>query len=201
MDIQNLIMTARDIGHPYVKGSTVATEDGLDITAGGVDIWEYSDQFHFSFIEHIGNFDFIARIKTLDSTDLYTKSGLMARVSLEANSQHVYLLAFPNNAQRNNNTGGVEFQYRSILGGESKAIYPLDNSIFPPFPANFPNTWLRLVRIGDNFHSYYSKSGLEWSLYSSYKLQMPPIVFLGIAVTSHNEFNVASSSIRDISIK
>jgi hypothetical protein len=201
MEIQKLIMTARDIGNPFIKGSTVEMDDGLDIKAGGIDIWSCSDQFHFSFMEHAGNFDFTARIEALSSADLYTKSGLMTRASLESDSQHTYFLTFPNNAPRNNNTGGLEFQYRSIQGGDSKAIYPIINSVFPSFPTNFPNTWLRLVRIGDTFHAYYSKSGLEWNLYCSLKLQLPPVVFLGIAVTSHNELKTASSSIRNISIK
>ena len=198
MEIKEL--TGKDIGHPVLKGSTVNVSNGFDITAGGVDIWDTSDQFHFSYQEQKGDFDFVARIEALSSADLYTKSGILARESLEANCQHVYLFTFPDNSPRNSNNGGVEFQYRTIRGGESKAIYPSVHTKEPPeFPVSFPNTWMRMTRNGDRFDSYYSTSGNRWHLYTSFMLKMNPKIYLGFAVTSHNFKETVTTKVRDVS--
>ena len=147
----------------------------------------------------MGDFVFIARIKSLSRADLYTKSGIMARESLDTASRHVYILIFPDNDPRNHNNGGFEFQYRSTQGGDSKAIYPSSDTMEPPeFPASFPNTWMKLARTGDKFDSYYSTSGNDWRSFSSHVLKMAPQIYLGFAVTSHHAEQTVTTKVRDI---
>jgi len=38
-----------DIGSPQLSGSAALVESGWDLTAGGADIWEKSDQLHFLY--------------------------------------------------------------------------------------------------------------------------------------------------------
>jgi hypothetical protein len=38
-----------DIGSPRLAGSARHVETGWDLIAGGADIWEKSDQFHFVY--------------------------------------------------------------------------------------------------------------------------------------------------------
>ena len=40
---------SEDIGNPTVKGMAGFVKDGVDITAGGEDIWGNSDQFNFVY--------------------------------------------------------------------------------------------------------------------------------------------------------
>ena len=110
----------------------------------------------------------------------------MARTELNDSSQHVYFQAFPNNNARNNNKGGCEFQYRLTKGIDMKAIYPNVQTAGNQFDVNFPNTWIRLKRIGDVFESYFSNDGKNWKLYSTFTIKMPMELFVGIAVTAHN---------------
>ena len=111
-----------DIGAPEFKGSAQFVKGGVDIKAGGEDIWMNSDQFYFVSEPVSGDFDFAARLESLERSHLYTKGGLMVREDLTPGSRNLIFLAFPGNDKRNNNRGGYEFQYRLETGKQSKAI-------------------------------------------------------------------------------
>jgi regulation of enolase protein 1 (concanavalin A-like superfamily) len=188
-----------DVGNPAIPGTVTVSEEGFDITAGGADVWGVKDEFNFVYIEKTGDFDFAARIESLTSTHLYTKAGLMARQDLTPGSRHIYFQVFPNNNPRNKNNGGFEYQYRQITDGEMKAIYPavrLEGT--PDFPVTFPNTWIRLKRIGDKFIGYASTDGISWKEYATFTLNLPEKVYLGIAVTSHKTTEYSTAKFRNI---
>lgn len=192
---------SEDIGNVDLKGSIEKVDTGYDVIAGGQDIWGTSDQFHFSYVTIHDDFDMAVRLESLSMADLYTKAGLMARKSLVADSEHVFFMVFPDNSSRNKNNGGYEFQYREKSGGDSLAIYPKDYSSEPAeFPINYPNTWLRLKRSGNVFYGFYSTDGETWILYSIHEMKIDRTVYLGLAVTSHNENNTVKASFRDITI-
>ena len=111
-----------DIGNPLVPGSSAIQENGIQIIAGGADVWGVKDQYHFSWFEQSGDFDLVARIESLTSPHMYTKAGLMAREELTDNSRHIIFQVFPDNKPRNKNNGGFEFQDRAIQTGEMKTI-------------------------------------------------------------------------------
>jgi hypothetical protein len=187
-----------DIGQPVVAGSTTVKENSLIMVAGGADIWGSKDEFHYSYIEQVGNFDFMASIESLTPTHLYTKAGLMAREDLTDNCRHIYFQVFPDNSARNKNNGGYEFQYRAVKGGEMKAIYPARAEGTPEFPVSYPNTWIRLQRSGDVFTGYYSLDGKSWKLYTTYTLKLPEKLYLGLAVTSHDAAKSTTAVFKDL---
>jgi hypothetical protein len=121
----------------------------------------------------------------------------MAREDLTAGCRHIYFQVFPNNSTRNKNNGGYEFQYRQQGKGEMKAIYPASASGTPEFPVSYPNTWVRLQRINNEFTGYYSADGKNWKVYTTYTLDLPSKLYLGLAVTSHNAKEFASASFRE----
>jgi regulation of enolase protein 1 (concanavalin A-like superfamily) len=188
-----------DIGNPALAGSTILTEDGISITTGGADVWGTKDEFGFSYFEQTGDFDLIARIESLTAPHLYTKAGLMAREQLSDNSRHIFFQVFPNNNPRNKNNGGFEFQYRKDQAGEMKAIYPAKFDGTPEFPVNYPNTWIRLKRTGNEFTGYYSADGKTWKPFTTFAMELSKKVYLGLAVTSHNTIETATAVFRDIS--
>ncbi|WP_367873803.1 LamG-like jellyroll fold domain-containing protein [Luteolibacter sp. Populi] len=173
--------TSQDIGNPALAGSTVRTGDLITITAGGTDIWGTSDQFRFAHQQRTGDFDVAVRLESVTQADLYTKTGLMVRDSLDANARHVMALVFPSNAVRNNNIGGYEFQYRATTGGGATALYPPE----PQPRVNYPDTWLRMQRAGDTFIAYSSADGFTWQEYARTTLDLPDQIFFGLAVTAH----------------
>ena len=194
---------SQDIGKPAVKGDAQIVTDGVDIKAGGEDIWMNSDQIHFVYQQFEGDFDFVVRLEYLEKSDLYTKAGLMARESLTSGSRNVMFLAFPDNEIRNNNRGGYEFQYRLEKGKESKSIYPslTDTVAQAAFPVNYPNVWMRLKRTGDKFSAYTSADGLTWVQYTEFAMEMPKNIYLGMAATAHNKGVTTDAKFRNLQMK
>jgi len=188
-----------DLGSPALPGSSEISNEGISITAGGADVWGVKDEFGFSYFEQNGDFDLVARIESLTAPHLYTKAGLMGREQLSDNSRHIFFQVFPNNNPRNKNNGGYEFQYRKEQAGEMKAIYPAKFDGTPEFPVNYPNTWIRLKRTGNEFTGYYSADGKTWKTFTTFSMELSKKVYLGLAVTSHNTKESATAVFRNIS--
>jgi regulation of enolase protein 1 (concanavalin A-like superfamily) len=188
-----------DIGNPAITGSSQIQGNSISITAGGADVWGNKDEFRFFYIEQNGDFDLVSRIESLSAPNLYTKAGLMAREDLSNNSRHIFFQVFPNNNPRNKNNGGYEFQYRQVKAGEMKAIYPAKFDGIPEFPVNYPNTWIRLKRAGNNFTGFYSTDGMTWKIYTIFTMEISKKIFLGLAVTSHNTKESATAKFQNIS--
>jgi hypothetical protein len=189
-----------DIGKPAIQGSSTIQDGGIRIVAGGADVWGVKDECYLSYFEQTGDFDFTARIESLTAPHMYTKAGLMAREDLTDNSRHIYFQVFPNNKPRNKNNGGYEFQYRLIKGGEMKAVYPAKFDGTPEFPVNYPNTWIRLKRSGNEFTGFFSPDGKTWKVYTTFTLELAKKVYLGLAVTSHNTKESAVAVFNNISL-
>jgi hypothetical protein len=187
-----------DVGNPSIKGIVKISNNGFDITAGGADIWGVKDEFNFVYVERVGDFDLVSRIESLSAADLYTKAGLMAREDLTANCRHIYFQVFSDNNPRNKNNGGYEFQYRQVKDSAMKAIYPKSSKGAPEFPVAFPNTWIRLQRTNNDFTGYYSTDGKTWKIYTTFTLELPSKIYLGLAVTSHNTSHTSSAGFRNI---
>ena len=187
-----------DIGNPSIAGKVKVLSNGIDIIAGGADIWGVKDEFDYVYVQRTGDFDLATRIESLEASNLYTKAGIMAREDLTPDCRHIYFQVFSDNNPRNNNNGGYEFQYRQLKAGEMKAIYPTSSKGTPEFPVAYPDTWLRLQRTGNNFTGYYSNDGKTWKEYTTYSLDLPAKVYLGLAVTSHNIFHASTAKFRNI---
>jgi hypothetical protein len=125
---------------------------GYDYSGGGTNLGGTSDQFAFAYTERTGDFDFQMRVQTLSLSDLWAKSGLMARETLTANSRFAAAISTPSLA-------GAFFQSRATAGGAA--------TVQGSYPANYPNMYLRLKRAGTVFTGYASwdvSSGLNWEL-------------------------------------
>ena|ERR1051326_3967959 len=187
-----------DIGSPQLPGSAKEVEAGCDLIAGGADIWEKSDQFHFLYKQLSGDFDIAVRVESFMPAHLYSKAGLMVRESLSAASPHLMFLVFSDNSPRNNNLGAYEMQFRSVPGGDCQAIYPAVKPPAPPeFPAAYPNSWLRVQRSGNQFSAFASTNGKAWKVYGVQTLKLPSVVHVGPALTSHNPETAATAWFRN----
>jgi hypothetical protein len=188
-----------DVGNPAIAGTDKISENGINITAGGADVWGVKDEFNFVYVERTGDFDLVSRIENLSPANLYTKAGLMAREDLTAGCRHIYFQVFPDNSPRNKNNGGYEFQYRQMKDNEMKAIYPKSATGTPEFPVAYPNTWIRLQRVKNDFSGYFSADGKTWKVYTTFNLDLPSKIYLGLAVTSHNVKETTAARFSSIS--
>jgi hypothetical protein len=187
-----------DVGSPQLAGSAKQVESGWDLIAGGADIWEKSDQFHFVYKQVTSDFDIAVRVESFTPAHLYSKAGLMIRETLNADSPHLMFLVFSDNSPRNNNLGGYEMQVRSVVGGDCRAIYPAVKPPAPPeFPAAYPNSWLRVERRGDRFSAFACTDGKTWKLYAVKTLALASMVYVGPALTSHEPQAAAKACFRN----
>lgn len=190
-----------DIGSPELAGSARRVNTGWDLSAGGADIWEKADQFHFVFQDLSGDFDIAVRVETFTPAHLYSKAGLMIRESVNADSAHLMFLVFAGDAPRNHNLGGYEMQFRPAAGADCQGVYP---AILPPappeFPAAFPNSWLRLTRRGNQFTAFASTDGKAWKPYGQQVLPLATPVLVGLALTAHDASVAAQAAFRDYTV-
>lgn len=180
-------LTGTDVGSPRLHGKTTVSNGALEIVAGGEDVWGTRDEFHFAWVLVPGDCELSVRVVSLTMADVYTKAGVMLRGSLEAGAEHAFLLAFGDNQPRNNNNGGLEFQYREAPNGPCTGIYPPQPPPpQPEFPVSFPDVWLKLIRAGQTITAQASHDGTTWRTFCVHRQTLPHAAYLGVAVTSHN---------------
>ena len=112
------------------------------------------------------------RVASLGNTSLWSKTGLMVRDSLAANSRNVFALVTPG-------ANGYRMQTRTVASG-------LSTLVGGTAAVTYPNTWLRLTRVGNLFTSYRSTDGITWTAYASTTLALNATVYVGAALSSGN---------------
>ncbi|MBM3881392.1 MAG: hypothetical protein FJ387_16980, partial [Verrucomicrobia bacterium] len=171
-----------DLGNPPLAGVTTPVVGGMDL-AGSGELGGTADTGAFAWKRVSGDFDERGRLAAFDPTDPFAQGGLMVRETLEANARFAAALATPA-------TVGCYLLSRSNPGATA------NRAGF--FPANYPDTWLRLRRVGNQFTGYASYDGQRWTQLGSAALSMPSTVYLGWAVGSRDNARRATVSIREV---
>ena len=170
------------IGNPALLGSQTAAGNGYDIVAGGSGITGTNDQGNFSYQLHTGDFDYQVRLDSFSLADAWSEAGMMAREELTAGARSISVLATPT-------ISGAFFEFRSATNGPA--------TLSGSFRVNYPNTWLRLKRVGNNFTGYASFDGQNWAQLGTATIAVAPTIYFGFVVTSHNTNALATAAFRD----
>ncbi len=158
-----------DIGSPAIASTDIYTTNGVSISSAGNSIGGDSDQFNFDYELQTGNFDISVRLAGLGLSEMWTQAGLMARASLAAGSPFAAALATPG-------INGEYFTDRAAINGPAATA--------GNFPVNYPNTWLRLNRVGNVFSGFGGYDGTNWTLLGSATITLPSQIYLGFSVAS-----------------
>jgi regulation of enolase protein 1 (concanavalin A-like superfamily) len=181
---QALPYASQDIGNPAVISIDAGADNGINVTAGGSDFGGTNDQGNFSYQIYTGNFDVCVRVANLGLSDIFAKAGLMARETLDTGSRFAASIATPT-------MNGCFFEWRDPAGSAANTA--------GDFPANYPDTWLRLQRVGNTFTGYAGYDGQTWTELGSDTISMSNQVYLGFAVSSDSTNQVTTAQFRDIS--
>jgi hypothetical protein len=173
--------TETDIGAVGIPGSAGYDAGSFTVSGSGADIWSSADAFHFVYQPMSGDGEVVARVAFVSNTDVWTKAGIMMRAGLGAGAQHASAFATPGK--------GLVFQYRASPGGTSTNV---------PAASGTAPAWFRLVRTGSTFTSYRSSDGIAWTKMGSISIVMGATIYVGLAVTSHNNSTAATATIDSV---
>jgi hypothetical protein len=159
-----------DIGNVCIAGSDAAGAGTFTVSGSGADIWDTADAFQFVYRPWTGDGEIVAQVTSLDDTDPFAKAGVMFRENLTANSPNAFAFLTADE--------GAAFQTRADTSGAT-------NYAPGPWWVSAPY-WVKLVRSGNIFSAYTSADGATWDLISSETVVMAADLYVGFAVTAHN---------------
>ena len=171
----------RDIGGVAAAGSASHDSGVFTVRGSGADIWNTSDEFHFAYRTLTGDGSVQARVASLAGADVWTKAGVMIRESLASNSRHAAMVV---------STGrGLAFQRRVSTSGIS--THTSGGGGTAP-------RWVRLSRAGDTITAAISSDGATWTTVGSDTIPMASTVYVGLAITSHNDGALATATFDNV---
>jgi hypothetical protein len=178
------IYSTLEIGGATPGGSQTLVANGMNLSGGGTDLGGVSDQFQFSHVQRTGDFDVRVRLDSLSLADAWSEAGMIAREGLTPGARSASVMATPS-------ISGCYFQARGTTNGST--------TLSGSFPVNYPNTWLRLKRAGNDFTGYAGFDGQNWTQLGTANLALPATVYFGFAVSSHNTTQLATAAFRGFS--
>jgi hypothetical protein len=159
-----------DVGSVGLAGSDDANGNLLTVRGSGADIWDNADAFRFVYQVLRGDCVVEARVVSLGATDGWAKAGVMLRESLAPGARNVFACV--------TSAHGVAAQVRNATG---------DSTQFVPGPwgASAPY-WVRVQRTGAIISASVSPDGIAWTRLSDVTVAWNQEVYVGFAVTAHN---------------
>ncbi len=154
----------KDIGTISTPGISGYASSSFRIETYGSDIFWNSDNFHFIYQPLTGDGQIVARIAEMNKPNIWSKSGIMIRESLNADAKQIMLIKAVWN--------GLATQLRPTTGGGS------EDGVINRDLVNVQ--WIKLRRIGSTFTTYYSNNGVSWILMDTKTISMSSTVYIGL---------------------
>ena len=175
---------SRDLGAVGVTGSASAAAGTFTIRGSGADVWGTADAFHYVWQPLTGDGDVIARVASVENAAAWVKAGVMIRERLTADSPHAFMIVSAGK--------GLAFQRRVASGGISTS-----NS---GIPGTAPK-WVKLERRGNVISAFWSTDGVNWTFIANDAFTMAADVFVGLAVSSHDNTRLATATFDGVIVR
>ncbi|HEV2708507.1 MAG TPA: S8 family serine peptidase, partial [Pyrinomonadaceae bacterium] len=172
----------QDIGSVGYAGSASYASGSFSLQGSGADIWDTADGFRYVYQPWTGDGQIVARVASVGYTDAWAKAGVMIRESLTNNSRHASMFLTPGM--------GTAFQWRDTPGGYSGHVGS----------GGAAPVWVKLTRAGNSFSGYASADGVNWTLVGTAAIGMASTVYVGMAVTSHNNGALCAASFDNVGL-
>ncbi|MGH7969960.1 MAG: hypothetical protein ACREIC_14655 [Limisphaerales bacterium] len=162
--------TGVDIGTPSLPGSSTANSDGtITIKGSGDDIWNAADscQFYYTAVQGLV-WDAVARVRSIDApVSTWAKCELMVREDDGSGTPKTADPFIADMTTAATLTDGITVaqnevadQFRPDRAASADGI-----SASTKVNPTYPNTWLRLQRVGSLFTVWYGADGTNWTKY------------------------------------
>ncbi|BCU78418.1 DUF1349 domain-containing protein [Luteolibacter sp. LG18] len=174
--------TSADVGSVGVAGSSAWSDNTFSITGSGADIWGTADAFRYVYQPLSGDGEVISQVDDIADTNGWAKAGVMIRESLAPGSKHAMMIM--------SSGSGAAFQYRGSTNGTSSST-GLDHEV--------PG-WVKLNRTGDVLTGSISDDGVTWTQVGTATISMASGIYVGLAVTSHDNTQGCAATITDVTV-
>jgi hypothetical protein len=175
--------TSTDVGTVGLAGSAANSAGTWTIRGSGGDIWGANDAFQFLHRPANRSGFIVARVASLQTANAFGKAGVMLRASVDANAATAILDVKPD--------GGIEFMTRAAAGASMQYVDGATSS----WPV-----WLRLGWTGGTVIASTSTDGRQWTVLCSTNVDLPVAPEAGIAVTSHDNAQLATATVDNLTI-
>jgi FtsP/CotA-like multicopper oxidase with cupredoxin domain/regulation of enolase protein 1 (concanavalin A-like superfamily) len=173
----------QDVGSVGVAGNASYANGVFTLQGSGADITGTADAFRFVYQPLVGNGQIIARVASLQNTNVFAKAGVMIRQSLAANSAMALMDVTPGN--------GAEFLRRTATGTYTT------NTKLAGVTAPY---WVRIVRSNDTLTGSISPDGVTWTQVGSATVTMTGTVYIGLIDCSHVNTALATASFDAVAV-
>jgi hypothetical protein len=160
---------ARDIGKIGAPGGAYHDSGTYYVWGSGDDIGGTADAFHYVYQPLMGDGWIFAQVSWVEDTHPLAKAGVMIRETLEAGSRHAAVVVTPQQ--------GTQFLGRETVDG--KTTVTTLKGIAAPYG-------VYLERMGDYFYALGTADYVTWEFLGEAIIPMAATVYLGLAVTSHD---------------
>jgi regulation of enolase protein 1 (concanavalin A-like superfamily) len=173
-----------DVGDAVLPGSFNCVKGAFIIEASGSDIWNNTDGFRYAYQYINGDCEIYSKIESLEGNHEWAKAGIMARESLNGDSKNAIVCI--------TNRNGVTCQQRYKTNDAAEAGKRIPD-VKTPY-------WIKLIRKGNTFSYYVSPDGTKWELFENADVPMERNVYIGFAVTSHNNSEISKAVFSNYSL-
>ncbi|MDB5105867.1 MAG: domain containing protein [Fibrobacteres bacterium] len=174
--------TDGDIGTVGIPGSFSGSGSSYTVKASGADIWNTADGFHYGYQTLNGDGMITARVAAFQNTHEWAMAGVMIRENTTAGSRHAFMAVSISH--------GATLHTRVTADASSQEV---------PSAGAAPY-WVRLVRSGTSLKGYASTDGVTWTLRGESIQSLPQNVLIGLAVTSHDNGVLNTTTFDNVSI-
>jgi len=182
---------SQDIGDEGLPGSADELAGIWTVVGSGHDIWDAADDFHFANLPLRGNGTITAQVVSIvDGTNAWRKAGVMIRETLADDSNHSFMAMTNPGATAH----ASSYQWRSVLDGNN------NNTDLVPSGYTAMPWWVKLVRDGDIMTASVSPDGIAWTEVDSVVNEMAADVYIGLAVTSHNNDETTTATFDNVTV-
>lgn len=174
----------QDIGSVGVAGGASEAGGTFTVRGSGADVWGSSDAFHFVWQRLSGDGVIQARVAGVENVAAWVKAGVMIRERLTADSAHAFMVVSAGK--------GLSFQRRVATGGVSASTSG-GNGAAP--------AWVMLQRQGNVITASVSADGTTWTAVASDGFTMGTDVYVGLAVSSHDNSRLATATFDGVTVR
>lgn len=177
--------TSTDIGRALAGGLSGKSATQFDLFGGGNDIWGKRDEFRFLHRGLVGDGVVEVTVNSVEAIDVYTKSGIMLRDGLGADSKFLLVSVFP--------SGEINVAKRETAGSDASGAETKQ--------VKLPNIGLRVTKKGGMLTVEYRTDGGAFETLSTMKDFLPQKVEAGVVALSHSGGELVKVSYKDLVLR